>query len=64
MPRISKHKVLFVDDSIGIIQELNKKRDKSKVTIKDFKIIQSLGYGAFSSVYLVKHRTSNKRYAM
>ena len=64
LPRISKHKVLFVDDSIGIIQELNKKRDKSKVTIKDFKIIQSLGYGAFSSVYLVKHRTSNKLYAM
>ena len=64
MPRISKHKILFVDDSIGIIQELNKKRDNSKVSMKDFKIVKSLGFGAFSCVYLVRHRTSNKLYAM
>ena len=48
MPKISKHKVLFVDDSIGIVQEVKKNKDNSKVSIKDFKIIKSLGYGAFS----------------
>ena len=64
MPKISKHKVLFVDDSIGIVQEVKKNKDNSKVSIKDFKIIKSLGYGAFSSVYLVKHKTTNKLYAM
>lgn len=64
MPKVAKHKVLFVDDSIGIIQELTKKKENSKISIKDFRILQSLGYGAFSSVYLVKYKKTNKLYAM
>lgn len=36
----------------------------SKTTLSDYKIMRSLGEGAFGEVYLVKHLIKNKIYAL
>lgn len=84
---ISKDFIVFIDDKIGIIQELkkgkeggkpsqetkstenksieNKNRARAKtISIKNFKILELLGTGAFSTVYKVLHLFSDKVYAM
>jgi len=37
---------------------------KPKRTLKDFKILRSLGEGAFGEVYLAKCLLTNKKYAL
>ena len=59
---------LFIDDNMGIKHNLNSKinflGNQHIITINDFDIIKLLGYGAFSTVYQVLHKKSNKIYAM
>lgn len=40
------------------------KRNKFSFTINDFKIVECLGSGGFSTVFLVKGTFNNKYYAM
>ena len=60
--------LLFIDDKIGILQEIKenkkKKRISSKVTLKNFKILNLLGIGGFGTVFKVKHILTDKIYAM
>ena len=63
---------LFIDDVLGIAQYLSKYKmhksnikEKNKlISIKDFDILHTIGYGAFSTVFKVKHKKSGKIYAM
>ena len=69
IPKISANKLLFVDDLVGIIQEIRQNDDKSKkktgkVTLRNFKILGLLGIGGFSTVYKVQHIMTEKIYAM
>ena len=64
MPKISKNTIAFVDDNIGLVQELKKSNHINKVSINDFHIDEVLGYGAFSSVFLVTHKETKQKYAM
>ena len=69
MPKINNHKLQFVDDQAGIIQDLKQHNDKSKtksgkVSLKNFKILGLLGVGGFSTVYKVRHIMTEKVYAM
>ena len=69
MPKINNHKLVFVDDQVGIIQDIKQHNDKSKVksgkiSLKNFKILGILGVGGFSTVYKVRHIMTDKIYAM
>ena len=69
IPKINNHKLEFVDDQAGIIQEIKQHNDKSKVktgkvTLRNFKILGMLGVGGFSTVYKVQHIMTEKIYAM
>ena len=69
MPKINNHKLEFVDDQAGIIQDIKQHNDKSKVksgkvSLKNFKILGLLGVGGFSTVYKVRHIMTEKVYAM
>jgi len=69
LPKINNHKLLFLDDQAGIIQDIKQHNDKSKgksgkVTLKNFKILGLLGIGGFSSVFKVRHILTEKIYAM
>ena len=69
VPKITKNILLFIDDRIGIIQELGKNKEKnniskSEVNIKKFKILSLLGIGGFGTVFKVKHILTDKIYAM
>ena len=67
VPKITKNILLFVDDRIGIIQEIgreNKKNKKSEINLKKFKILGLLGVGGFGTVFKVKHILTDKIYAM
>ena len=69
MPKINNHKLEFVDDQVGIIQDIKQHNDKSKVksgkiSLKNFKIMGILGVGGFSTVYKVRHIMTDKVYAM
>ena len=69
MPRINNHKLQFVDDQVGIIQDIKQHNDRSKVksgkvSLKNFKILGILGVGGFSTVYKVRHIMTEKVYAM
>ena len=69
IPKINNHKLLFVDDQVGIIQDIKQHNDRSKVktgkvTLRNFKILGILGVGGFSTVYKVQHIMTEKIYAM
>ena len=69
IPKINNHKLQFVDDQVGIIQDIKQHNDKSKVktgkvTLRNFKILGLLGVGGFSTVYKVQHIMTEKIYAM
>ena len=69
IPKINNHKLQFVDDQAGIIQDIKQHNDRSKVktgkvTLRNFKIFGLLGVGGFSSVYKVQHIMTEKIYAM
>jgi len=69
VPKFTKNILLFIDDRIGIIQELGKKKEKnniskSEINIKKFKILSLLGIGGFGTVFKVKHILTDKIYAM
>ena len=68
-PKINKKLLLFIDDRIGIIQDVCPGGDKSKtktgkVNLNNFKIISLLGVGGFGTVFKVKHIFTDKIYAM
>ena len=70
LPKINNNKLLFVDDQVGIVQEMKQHNDrckevkKGKVTLRNFKILGQLGVGGFSTVYKVQHILTDKIYAM
>ena len=68
VPKITKNILLFVDDRIGIIQEIGrenkKKKIKSEMNLRKFKILGLLGVGGFGTVFKVKHALTDKIYAM
>ena len=70
VPKFTKNLLLFVDDRIGIIQEIGKKKkennkqEKSEINLKKFKILNLLGVGGFGTVFKVKHILTDKIYAM
>ena len=68
IPKITKNVLLFIDDRIGIIQEIGKKKEKRKnnaeMNLKKFEIIGLLGIGGFGTVFKVKHILTEKVYAM
>ena len=68
VPKFTKEILLFVDDRIGIIQEIGrkneKKKQKSEINLKKFKILSLLGIGGFGTVFKVKHILTDKIYAM
>ena len=69
VPKFTKNILLFVDDRIGIIQEIgreNKKKKKKNVEInlQKFQILGLLGVGGFGTVFKVKHKLTDKIYAM
>ena len=69
VPKFTNNILLFIDDRIGIIQELGKKKKKnnmtkSEINIKKFKILSLLGVGGFGTVFKVKHILTDKIYAM
>ena len=69
LPKINNHKLQFVDDQVGIIQDMKQHNDKNKnksgkVTLRNFKILGILGVGGFSTVYKVQHIMTDKIYAM
>ena len=69
VPKFTNNILLFIDDRIGIIQELGKKKErnniaKSGINIKKFKILSLLGVGGFGTVFKVKHILTDKIYAM
>ena len=63
---IDDKKLLFIDDHIGTIQEINGKKnyEKEKISLNNFIILDILGAGGFGSVYKVKEILTDKLYAM
>ena len=75
LPKISHNILSFVDDRLGIIQQIgrgNKKSKENKTTNKKkfkidfnkFRILKLLGVGGFGTVYKVRHILTGKIYAM
>ena len=69
IPKIDNHKLLFVDDQAGIVQDIKQHNDRSKVktgkvSLRNFKLLGQLGVGGFSTVYKVQHIMTEKIYAM
>ena len=71
VPKFTKNILLFVDDRIGILQEIGRKNEKNKdkkngngINLKTFKILGLLGVGGFGTVFKVKHILTDKIYAM
>ena len=65
----TKNVLIFVDDRIGIIQKIGKKREvniikNNEIYLKKFKILSLLGIGGFGTVFKVKHILTDKIYAM
>ena len=68
-PKITKNFLLFIDDRLGLIQEIGKSNEesplrKSEINLKKFKILSLLGVGGFGTVFKVKHILTDKIYAM
>ena len=67
IPKFTNKILLFIDDRIGIVQEIreNKKKNKgNNVTLRNFTILSLLGVGGFGTVFKVKHILTDKVYAM
>ena len=72
MPKITNKILSFIDDRLGIIQEIkrSKKEKKNtnkkefKIDLKKFKILSLLGVGGFGTVFKVRHILTGKIYAM
>ena len=64
---INNNKIIFIDDQVGVIQEINKGENKNKkvnISINDFHIISKIGCGGFATVYKVIYKKDNKEYAL
>ena len=72
MPKITKENLCFVDDRLGIIQEIGRgnkqakseKKKQIKMDLNKFKILKLLGVGGFGTVFKVRHILTGKIYAM
>ena len=70
MPKITKNILAFVDDRLGIIQEIGRgnkqtsNKKQFKIDLKKFKILSLLGVGGFGTVFKVRHILTGKIYAM
>ena len=71
LPPINKNKLIFIDDQVGISQEIKQNSNKRKkqitshsVFLRNFKILAELGVGAFGTVFKVQHILTEKIYAM
>ena len=72
LPPINKNKLIFIDDQVGINQEIKQDTNKIKkkmsnnnsVFLRNFKILSELGVGAFGTVFKVQHILTEKIYAM
>ena len=71
LPPINKNKLIFIDDQVGINQEIKQKKNKKKninvssnVCLRNFKVLSILGVGGFGTVFKVQHILSEKIYAM
>ena len=72
LPPINKNKLIFIDDQVGINQEIKqdtikmkrKISSKNTVFLRNFKILSELGVGAFGTVFKVQHILTEKIYAM
>ena len=66
--KLNKNILAFVDDRLGIIQEIGRGKKninkKKKIDLKKFKIISQLGVGGFGTVFKVRHILTDKIYAM
>lgn len=70
MPHVNKHKILFIDDDMGAVQEIirsSKKQtpeEESKVSLKKFKILEEIGRDEFGTIYKVLQKKTEQVYAM
>lgn len=68
LPKINKHKILFIDDQMGVIQEMVQndkiKADAGKVSLKKFKILQLIGYDEFGTIYKVMQKKTERIFSM
>ena len=71
LPPINKNKLVFIDDQVGINQEIKHKKNKKKtnsdaplVCLRNFKVLSKLGDGGFGTVFKVQHILTEKIYAM
>ena len=71
LPPINKNKLIFIDDQVGINQEIKQKKNKNKknektstVCLRNFKLLSVLGVGGFGTVFKVQHILTEKIYAM
>ena len=72
LPPINYNKLIFIDDQVGINQEIKQKKNKNKnkndmnstVCLRNFKILSVLGVGGFGTVFKVQHILTEKIYAM
>ena len=66
--KLNKNILAFVDDRLGIIQEIGRGKKninkKKKIDLKNFKIFSQLGVGGFGTVFKVRHILTDKIYAM
>ena len=74
LPKLTKKVLLFIDDRLGIIQEMGRGNKQSKdnksnkkefkIDLNKFKILSLLGVGGFGTVFKVRHILTGKIYAM
>jgi len=72
LPPINRNKLIFIDDQVGINQEIKQNKKKKKestnpsnlVCLRNFKVLGILGVGGFGTVFKVQHILTEKIYAM
>ena len=72
LPPINRNKLIFIDDQVGINQEIKQNKKKKKentnpsnlVCLRNFKVLDILGVGGFGTVFKVQHILTEKIYAM